>query len=549
MHETEEIFLDGRIQRVYKNLPPSLRHVWIGCSTLYRDREHLVYQNERLTFADVHRRASTAADVFKGAYGIRKGDHVGIAMRNYPEWLVAWWACHLLGAVAVPINAWLPLEPLRFCISHTDCKLLIVDADRAHVLEKWLASVSNSVSNKLRAALVVRPWDITKGKLRLTGLKDWDKVMASCKPEWNDGWKKEPPCGPEDNAVIYFTSGTTGMPKGVLITQRGYLSVFPNMAAARLRDELRRGNIPAPPDPNGPQMTGLLSTPFFHVMGSVTGLMPFVMGGGRLHFMRKWDREEAIKIIEKEKIARTAGVPFNMLDVTDSENSNALSSVASIGLGGAPVPPNVAQILLKRFPNADLGFACPVNDFIVVDEKTGKVLPPNSIGEIWIRGPNIMKEYWKDPVATARVLTKDGWFKTGDIGTIDEEGSIYIKDRAKDIIIRGGENVDSTTVENALFLDPRILDVAAVGVPDKKLGELVTAVVTPKNEFKGKVNEQELLDLARQHLPGFAVPVMIIISDTTLERNAAGKVIKGRVREMAAKEWEKRSKAKAKAKL
>ncbi|KAG8930927.1 hypothetical protein FRC02_003484, partial [Tulasnella sp. 418] len=309
----------------------------------------------------------------------------------------------------------------------------------------------------------------------------------------------------------------------------------------------------------------------------VTGLMPFVMGGGRLHFMRKWDREEAIKIIEKEKIARTAGVPFNMLDVTDSENSNALSSVASIGLGGAPVPPNVAQVLLKRFPNADLaqgygltetcggaaahsgadylakpastGFACPVNDFIVVDEKTGKVLPPNSIGEIWIRGPNIMKEYWKDPVATARVLTKDGWFKTGDIGTIDEEGSIYIKDRAKDIIIRGGENVDSTTVENALFLDPRILDVAAVGVPDKKLGELVTAVVTPKNEFKGKVNEQELLDLARQHLPGFAVPVMIIISDTTLERNAAGKVIKGRVREMAAKEWEKRSKAKAKAKL
>jgi len=191
------------------------------------------------------------------------------------------------------------------------------------------------------------------------------------------------------------------------------------------------------------------------------------------------------------------------------------------------------------------GLASPITDLLIV--KDGKAMAPGEIGEIWIRGPNVMKGYWRDQAATDKVVTKDGWLMSGDIGVLDEEGFLYIRDRIKDIIIRGGENIDSTTVENALFMDG-VMEVAAVAVPDEKLGELVAAVVSVHEAHRDKVTEKALIALARTRLPGYAVPVMVIFHPD-LPHNPAGKILKGDLRTLARREWEKRGRRPMVAKL
>jgi len=188
------------------------------------------------------------------------------------------------------------------------------------------------------------------------------------------------------------------------------------------------------------------------------------------------------------------------------------------------------------------GLPSPVTDILIV--KDGKAVPRGQIGEVWIRGPNIMKEYWRDPAATEKVVTKDGWLLSGDIGLQDEEGFLYIRDRIKDVIIRGGENIDSTTVENALFTEG-VMEVAAVAVPDERLGELVAAVVSIKADYRDKISERSLVALARTQLPSFAVPVMVLFQ-TELPHNPAGKVLKADLRGLARREWEKRGRRAAK---
>jgi len=183
-----------------------------------------------------------------------------------------------------------------------------------------------------------------------------------------------------------------------------------------------------------------------------------------------------------------------------------------------------------------------VGDILIVDPATEKVLPTGKIGEIWIRGPNVMKGYWNDPEATDKAITRDGWFKSGDLGLVDEEGFLFIKDRAKDIIIRGGENIHSVEVENALYADERIMDAAAVSVPDRRLGELVAAVVSIKHAFHGKVTEASVIDHSRKLLPAHAVPVMVLLQEELIERNANGKIVKGDLRARVRKEWAERQK-------
>ena len=203
--ETETILLDGRIQRVYKNMAPSLRHLWLDISSRHANRVYLVFENERLTYGEVHRRASRAADVLRNTYDVRKGDRVGIVVRNFPEWVVAWWATHLLGAVPAAVNAWLPIKALQFCILNTDCKVVVVDPERANMLERWVSHATSDPESCIRGVLVVRPWEGKREGWK--GIKSWDEVMKSYKGE-TETWKREQACVPEDNACIFFTSGT-----------------------------------------------------------------------------------------------------------------------------------------------------------------------------------------------------------------------------------------------------------------------------------------------------------------------------------------------------
>jgi acyl-CoA synthetase (AMP-forming)/AMP-acid ligase II len=286
--------------------------------------------------------------------------------------------------------------------------------------------------------------------------------------------------------------------------------------------------------------------------------------------------------METEKISTAGGVPAIVLDLINSYSGVNLPHLETFTYGGAAPPVQLASEGKKLFPSIVMsqaygmtetnsvavsvagddylnkplsaGLPTPVNDILIVNPDTLKSVPTGESGEIWMRGPNVMKEYWRDSAATSKVLTRDGWLRSGDIGYVDDEGFLYVRDRIKDLIIRGGENVDSVSVENAIFSDTRIMECAAVGVPDKRLGELVTAIVVPKENYKEEVTEEQVIAIAASQLPGFAIPSMIIVQKESLPRNPGGKILKGPLRILAAKEWERRkhakhSKSKAKSKL
>ncbi|CAK5277834.1 unnamed protein product [Mycena citricolor] len=561
--EVEERLVDGRILRVYKNQWPSLRAFWLWAATTYSDRVYLVFEDQRYTYKAALAKSLTAAAVFRDVYGIRKGDRVGICSRNYPDYMIAFYACQLLGAVAVLTNAWLPTVPLIHCLTHTSCKLIVLDCERAKRLQPSTGKLGG-------ASLLVLNSHEDKGR-RWKGMRCWDEVMAAYDKDTSEILKPDfVDIHPEDNATIMFTSGTTGLPKGVLSTQRQFGTNILNAIVARRRAALRRGEEIPVPAPGSPQPGLLISVPLFHVTGLTSHMMMATFGGAKAVLIRKWVPEEAARVIIEEKLTSAGGVPSMPGDLLETILAKQHYPIEGLSLGGAPAPESLPARARKAFPSVTLsqgygmtecnaiatsfagedylarptscGLPPPVNEISIVAK--GRAVPAGEVGEVWIRGPNVMKEYWRDTKATSKVLTKDGWLRTGDLGLLDQEGFLYIKDRIKDIIIRGGENIDSTSVENALFTEG-VQEAAAVAVPDIKLGELVAAVVSVSPEFREKITEAGLIALARERLPKFAVPVMVLFLDV-LPHNASGKVVKADLRALAGKEWERRRKFAAK---
>jgi len=444
--------------------------------------------------------------------------------------------------------------------------VVFVDAERAPKLD--ILRLRREAGTK--GFVIFRPHE---GKIKLNqDWEDFDRLIRNYSGSGKEILEMSPGTLPDDNATIFFTSGTTGLPKGVLSTQRQFLTNIPNVLIGRMRAILRKGESLPAPDPNEPQKGLLLSVPLFHVTGFTSMTMLAIAVGQKLVMMRRWKPEEGARLIRKENISAAGGVPSMVSDIIDSSAVGA-PSIESFLFGGAPAHGGLAPQAAKAFPKAILsqaygmtetnsvaishgggdyvarpqstGLPCPVNEVIIV--KDDQVAKPGEVGEVWLKGVDIMKGYWNEPEATEKVLTVDGWLKTGDLGYLDEEGFLYIKDRIKDIIIRGGENIDSVSIENALYADDRVLEVAAVGVPDKRLGELPAAVVTFRKDFYGKVSEMELVEFAARRLPKFAVPVMVITQKELLERNPAGKIVKAGLRKLAAQKWaERNSQTKAK---
>ncbi|KAK0454805.1 hypothetical protein EV421DRAFT_1943272 [Armillaria borealis] len=559
-HEIETRLVDGRLQRVYKHLAPSLRDFWLSSVEKYHNDTYVVFEGERLTYGQVHEYALKAAGVYYSAYGVRKGDRICICSRNCSEFTINWWACHLLGAVPVLVNAWLPLEPLKYCIIHTQCRLLLIDSERAAVLEPVLTAMCSEIG--VTGVLVLDA--LCDASLR-KGMERYHDVVNDFVGHWRNVLdERYPAIHPEDNAAIMFTSGTTGLPKGVLSTQRQFLTNSLNTVVGNRRAALRRGeNLNS--TPSGPQKGALIAVPLFHVTGTTSYTMMATMLGMKIVLMRKWIVEDAANLIRLENVCVAGGVPAMVSDLIDS--SLAGYRLEGLFFGGSPAPEILTERARQVFPGAQLsqgygltetnsisvgnagedyvtrpsstGRACPVNDIMIINEAGARV-PPGEIGEIWLRGPNVMKEYWHDPEATSKILTPDGWLKSGDIGSMDEEGFLYVKDRIKDVIIRGGETISSVSIENALYNDPRILEVAAVGVPDKRLGELVAVVVSIKAPYRGQVTEASLMLVAQKNLPRYAIPVMIILRDEPFELTPSGKIRKGELRKLARWHWEKR---------
>ncbi|KAJ3865458.1 hypothetical protein EV359DRAFT_38801 [Lentinula novae-zelandiae] len=558
LHELETRFVDGRLQRVYKNLWPTVRSFWSWASGQYSDKPYIVFEGQSLTYGEVNERARRTANLFHNVYRIRKGDKIGICSRNCVEWLVGFWASQMLGAVFVGINAWLPLDPLKFCISHTDCKLVILDAERAEKLEPIVDELY--AVQKIIGMLVVNPQE---GKGQWRRMEIFEKALQSSTA--GSAPLEEESVSAEDEALIMFTSGTTGLPKGVLSTQRQFLTNVLNTQVGPRRAILRRGENLTPP-PAGPQKGALIAVPLFHVTGLTSYSMLATMAGMKIVMMRKWIPAEGL-LIRSENVTLAGGVPAMVSDLLDS--SLVGHPLEGLFFGGSPASELLASQAQVAFPTARLsqaygltetnsvavgiagedymmrpgstGLACPVNDMVIVADD-GRVASHGEIGEIYLRGPNVMKGYYRDPDATSQVMTTDGWLKTGDVGTMDEEGFLFVKDRIKDIIIRGGENIPSLLVENALYEDARVREAAAVGVPDRRLGELVAAVVSLKAQSGGKVTESSLIESVRKSLPPFAVPVMILIQEKPFELTPSGKIIKGQLRKLAREHWELRRK-------
>jgi long-chain acyl-CoA synthetase len=363
---------------------------------------------------------------------------------------------------------------------------------------------------------------------------------------------------PDDDATIFYTSGTTGKPKGALATQRAVNSNIMAAGSAAARAFLRRGEAPPAPDPDGPQRSSLLSVPFFHVTGCMAVLNPSLFGGAKLVMMRKWEAIRAFELIEREKIQSAGGVPtiaWQLIEHPARANYD-LSSLESVAYGGAPSAPELVRKLKEVFPKSmsgngwgmtetcatvtsngaedymnrpdSCGPAVPVSELQIRDPVDGvTVLPVGAVGELWSNGPQVVKGYWNKPEATAQTFV-DGWVRTGDLAKLDEEGFCFIIDRAKDMLIRGGENIYCIEVENVLYDHPAVMDAALVGIPHRTLGEEPGAVVTLKPG--AHATEEELRAHVAERLAAFKVPVRIKFWHEVLPRNPNGKILKNELK-------------------
>ncbi|MGV8995421.1 MAG: class I adenylate-forming enzyme family protein [Parvibaculaceae bacterium] len=545
-YEMETVSVRGLPLRVYKNAPPHLRVIF-EAGRQWGARDFLVYENERLSFENHYRAVATLSRELSSKYGIGKGDRVTIAMRNYPEWSIAFWAIAILGGVVVPLNAWGTGPELEYGISDSGSKLVVVDGERLERIKPHLAALN------INGLIVARP-----GGVPLGAAVDMGSIIG--KPEGygslSDVLPADPDIATDDDATIFYTSGTTGKPKGALGTHRNMMTNLLSAGYAGARATLRRGDPLPQPDPDAAQRAMLISVPLFHATGCHSILVPIYASGGKLVIMHKWNAEDALRLIDAEKIHAFGGVPAMAWQVLESPDFARYdtSTVESISYGGAPSAPDLVERIKLQFPKVQpgngygltetssitttnsaedyqhrpesAGPCVPVVDMKVVDEN-GKTLPQGSIGELWIKGPNVVKGYWNKPEATAASIT-DGWLHSGDLVRIDEEGFVFILDRAKDMLIRGGENIYCVEVEGALYAHPAVMDAAVVAIPHKVLGEEVGAVV---QLAPGKdVSEEELKAHVRKLLAGFKVPIKIELRHEPLPRNANGKILKTELR-------------------
>jgi long-chain acyl-CoA synthetase len=548
--EIEEMIIRGVKTRVWKNAPPSLRSV-IEAGRAHGQKVFLVHEDERVTF-DAFYRAVAALARELAAKGVGKGDRVAIVMRNLPEWPVAFYAAAALGAIVTPLNAWWTGPELEYGLIDSGAKVAVVDAERLERLAEHLPRCP-----ALRRVYVSREMDeianptIAKLEDVIGGPDDWASLPDQGLPAVE--------IGPEDDATIFYTSGTTGKPKGALATNRNINSNIMAGACSAARSFLRRGEAPPTPDPDAPQRATLLSVPFFHATGCFAILNPSLFAGAKLVMMRKWDPIRAFELIEREKVTSAGGVPtiaWQLIEHPLRANYD-LSSLESVAYGGAPSAPELVRKIRETFPKSapgngwgmtetsatasshggedyehrpdSCGPAVPVTDLKIMTVEGDRELAVGEVGELWCRGPQVVKGYWNKPEATAETFV-DGWVKSGDLARLDEEGFCFIVDRAKDMLIRGGENIYCIEVENVLYDHPAVMDAAVVAIPHKTLGEEPGAVVTLKPG--ASATEAELRAFVAERLAAFKVPVRILFWAETLPRNANGKIVKSDLREL-----------------
>jgi long-chain acyl-CoA synthetase len=534
--ETTELDIRGVPTTAFKTVPPTLRDLF-DLTRGFGDATYLVYEDERYTFAEVFAAADAVSAALVAHYGVARGDRVAIAMRNYPEWIITYFGAISIGAVVVSMNAWWTADEMDFGLDDSGTKVLVADAER---VER-----SRAACKRLGVATIgVRLADDDTPE----GVDRWDDVIVA------GAARPDVAIGPDDDATILYTSGTTGRPKGAVSTHQAVVQALMGFACKAAVDNLRR------PDEstarNGPPVF-ILIVPLFHVTGNVPVLLGSLASGLKLVIMHKWDPERALQLIEREKVTQFIGVPTQSWDLLESPHfaDYDTSSLNSVGGGGAPAPPQlvgrVASSFAKAKPSIGYGMtetnaygpgnsgidyethptstgrSTPILQIEVRDPE-GNPVPVNASGEIWMKGPNLIRGYWNRPDATAETLI-DGWLRSGDLGRVDDEGFVYIEDRAKDMILRAGENVYGAEVEAAIYEHPQVYEAAVFGVPHERLGEEVAVAIVPRTGET--IDPAELQAFLRERIAPFKVPTKVIAFGAPLPRNPAGKILKRTLRD------------------
>ena len=538
-YELETLSVHGNPLRVFKNAPQNLRTVWQSAA-MRGDATYFIYDDQKLSYGEADRQVRSLASWLHD-HGVRKGDRVAVGMRNYPEFAIAFWAIQSIGAVMVSLNAWWIGEELKYALSDSGTTAVIVDGERQQRLEPTM-----------REELGINVVVVTRGEAE-TGVTDWAEATGAPNALFPDV-----DIDPDDDATILYTSGTTGFPKGAAGSHRNYVTnIWNNLFSLATATVMAGGEVPHP-NAARPAATSLSTFPFFHIAG-LCGMISGTNSGTTIVSQYKWDPTDALRLIEKYKINSFGGVPTvvrSFLEHPDRDSYD-LSSLVSIGQGGAPAAPDtIARIEgdfagkvspgngygltettagvignsgANYFAKKDsVGLPVVGTDVRIVDEE-GREVPQGTIGELCIYGPNNVRGYWNKPAETAKAFV-DGWFHSGDAGYIDEDGYIYVVDRIKDMVLRGGENVYCVEVETALFEHDAVRDCAVIGLPHPKLGEEVAAVLVAADGFSADHTDDVVAYLSSR-LAAFKVPSKVFWHPEELPRNATGKVLKKDLRE------------------
>src|SRR4051794_467842 len=513
---------DTQGRAVVENLPATLPELFRAFCKINADAEAVVAEDERLTFADLDQISERVAHGLV-ARGIGKGDRVGIAMRNCPSWIAAYMGIVKAGAVATLLNGWWePLE-MEHAVLLTDPKLIMADAPRA---ERLSAKCADRDIMSLAVELPV------------------EQALAEL---LGSGEAALPDISPDDDATILFTSGSTGESKGALSTHRAVTTATYAYATGLM---VLLGILTTDGRAPSTQPRTLLSVPLFHVTGEVPVMINSFVIGRCMVIMPKWDATEALRLIEKEKITYFVGVPTMSLELMNHPDRDKfdLSSLTDITAGGAPRPVTHVERLREMFPHAQpaLGYGLTETNaagcanywgnYAAKPASTGRAQKPyielailgaaeshlstGEVGEIAIRSASNISCYWRNPEATEALFTADGFVRTGDVGYLDEDGYLFIVDRKKEIIIRGGENISAAEVEAECYACPHVAEVAVFGAPDERLGEVPVAVIHSKNGL----SEADLRTFLETRVARFKIPARFIFSEEPLPRLGTGKI-------------------------
>jgi long-chain acyl-CoA synthetase len=533
-----------RPMEVYKDRMRSLRDIAAVGAARGDDQPFIVYGDQRIGFTAFVAQANSVSLALQEGFGLEKGDRVAVLAQNCPEWCLSFWATVDAGAVLVGLNGWWTNDEVLYGLQDSGAKVLVADAKR---FERIKDDLDQCPALETVLLIDADPADFGDDKrlhrfAELTGTPDAGLPTT--------------PIDEDDPAVILYTSGTTGRPKGAVSTHRNMVANLQNTLFTSIFGVMVSG---APPAPKSGQNTALFTSPLFHVSGLHSGLVTGLLAGLRLVMIDgRFDPETALELIEREKVSIWATVPTMVWRVCEhpARHDHDTSSVTTVAFGGSPSADELQRRVRETFPNLkgasnvygltesssaatvltpseavdrpdSVGLPVPTVQIRVADG-AGTDAPTGTPGEVLIKGPTIMAGYWNKPEETAKAVDSDGWLHTGDIGLLDDEGYLFITDRAKDMIIRGGENIYCVEIENRLVEHESIADAAVIGVPHDSLGEEVKAFV--QVEPGRTITEDEVQRWVAGTLAPFKVPAYVELRDDKLPRNASGKLLKNVLR-------------------